>query len=71
MDGYEVFKKLKMYEETNNIPIVAISAHAMPKDIEKGLLLGFTDYITKPINVSSFTEKISTILINTDKNENS
>lgn len=68
IDGYEVFKRLKMYEETNNIPIVALSAHAMPMDIEKGLLIGFTDYITKPINISNFTEKISNILLNTSSN---
>jgi signal transduction histidine kinase/CheY-like chemotaxis protein len=71
IDGYEVFKRLKMYEETNNIPIVAISAHAMPKDISKGISIGFTDYITKPLNVVKFTEKISSILLNTDsKDEN-
>lgn len=71
IDGYEVFKRLEMYEETNKIPIVAISAHAMPKDIAKGILIGFTDYITKPINVAKFTEKVSNILLNTDlKDEN-
>ncbi|OOM78505.1 autoinducer 2 sensor kinase/phosphatase LuxQ [Clostridium puniceum] len=71
IDGYEVFKRLKMYEETNSIPIVAISAHAMPKDVTKGISIGFTDYITKPINVAKFTEKVSNILLNTDsKNEN-
>jgi len=71
IDGYEVFKRLQMYEETNNIPIVAISAHAMPKDVTKGILIGFTDYITKPINVAKFTEKVSNILLNTDsKDEN-
>lgn len=66
IDGYEVFKRLKIYEETKDIPIVAISAHAMPKDISKGILIGFNDYITKPINVAKFTEKISNILLNND-----
>lgn len=66
IDGYEVFKRLKLYDETNNIPIIAISAHAMPKDIEMGLSIGFTDYITKPINVKAFTKTISTILANND-----
>jgi signal transduction histidine kinase/CheY-like chemotaxis protein len=66
IDGYEVFKRLKMYEETKDIPIVAISAHAMPKDVAKGIMIGFNDYITKPINVPKFTEKISNILLNKD-----
>lgn len=64
IDGYEVLKRLKINEKTNNIPIIAISAHAMPRDIEKGLSLGFSDYITKPINIQSFTEKISKVLVN-------
>ncbi len=66
MDGHEVFKRLQMHEETHNIPIVAISAHAMPQDIEKAFSLGFADYITKPINVVSFSEKISNILVNNE-----
>lgn len=71
IDGYEVLKRLKIDAKTNNIPVIAISAHAMPRDIEKGLSLGFSDYITKPINIQSFTEKISTILVNDRlKNEN-
>lgn len=70
IDGYEVFKRLKMYEETKDIPIVAISAHAMPKDVAKGIMIGFDDYITKPINVSKFTEKVSHILLTKEsKNE--
>ena len=71
IDGYEVFKRLKMYEETNNIPIVAISAHAMPKDVSKGISIGFTDYIPKPINVTKFTKKISSILLNTESKDKS
>jgi signal transduction histidine kinase/CheY-like chemotaxis protein len=70
IDGYEVFKRLMMYEETKNIPIVAISANAMPRDIEKSLSLGFTDYITKPIDIRNFTKKISSILINNHLNDN-
>jgi len=66
IDGYEVFKRLKLSDETNNIPIVAISAHAMPKDIEKCISLGFADYITKPIDVQRFTESISNILANNE-----
>ena len=66
INGYEVFKRLKMYEETKDIPIVAISAHAMPKDVAKGIMIGFNDYITKPINVAKFTEKVSNILLNTE-----
>ncbi len=64
IDGYEVFKRLKMLKETKAIPIIAVSAHAMPRDIEKGLSLGFSDYITKPIDIQNFIEKVCTILTN-------
>lgn len=62
IDGYEVYTKLQQFEETKGIPIVALSANTMEKDIEKGLSLGFADYITKPIDVPNFVNRISKIL---------
>ncbi|RDH84583.1 MAG: hypothetical protein DIZ80_03705 [endosymbiont of Galathealinum brachiosum] len=58
MDGYEVLKQLKLREITRNIPVIAISANAMPRDIEKGAKAGFDDYITKPINVTTLLETV-------------
>lgn len=52
MDGFEVLKQLREREETRNSPVIAISANAMPKDIERGKEAGFDDYITKPININ-------------------
>ena len=54
IDGFEVLKILKAYQETQDIPIVAISANAMAKDIERAIAAGFAEYIIKPINVSKF-----------------
>ena len=51
MNGYEVLEKLRQQESTKAIPVIAISANAMPKDIEKGKNAGFDGYITKPVNV--------------------
>lgn len=62
MDGYEVFKILKKHKITSTIPVIAISASAMAKDIEKAFALGFSDYITKPINIPVFIKKISNVL---------
>jgi hypothetical protein len=53
MDGYAVLKHLRQRELTRHIPVVAISANAMPKDIEKGKEAGFDHYITKPIDVKN------------------
>ncbi len=47
---------------TAHIPVVAISANAMPRDIEKGLALGFFRYVTKPIDVSQFMETLDLAL---------
>lgn len=58
MDGYEVMQRLQASDETKHIPIVAISAAAMPEDIKKGMDAGFLRYITKPIKVD---EVMSTI----------
>ena len=63
MDGYEAFKRLRSYSETMNTPVIAISANAMEKDIKMAMDIGFTDYITKPINISDFTEKLKKLLL--------
>jgi signal transduction histidine kinase/CheY-like chemotaxis protein len=61
-DGYEVFEQLRTFRETSHIPVIAVSANAMISDIKKGLHTGFNDYITKPINVVDFLEKVFKIL---------
>lgn len=62
IDGYEVLKRLRKNKVTVNIPVVAISANAMPQDIKKGLKAGFYDYITKPIDISSLLQTIDVVL---------
>ena len=58
MDGYEALIQLQGDEKTKNIKVLAVSATAGARDIEKGLLAGFKRYITKPINVNDFLEVI-------------
>jgi len=52
MSGYDVIKILRKMPFLRETPILAISANAMQKDIDKALNAGFTDYITKPIRVN-------------------
>jgi CheY-like chemotaxis protein len=47
---------------TAHIPVVALSANAMPRDIEKGLEAGFFRYLTKPIKVNEFMETLDIAL---------
>ena len=47
---------------TTRIPVVALSANAMPRDIEKGLQAGFFRYLTKPIKVGEFMSTLDEAL---------
>ncbi|WP_051496160.1 PAS domain-containing protein, partial [Halomonas sp. BC04] len=58
MDGYQVLQILKQDAELNEIPVLAVTANAIPRDIVRGMSAGFSDYITKPIKVASFLDSI-------------
>ena len=51
ISGMEAIEYLQTYKETENIPVVAISADAMEVDITKAKRAGFNKYLTKPIDV--------------------
>lgn len=63
MDGYDVKKYLQANPDTRNIPVVGISANAMPKDIARSKAAGFTNYLTKPIDVHDFLQVIEGMFI--------
>ena len=54
ISGIEALQILREDPATAHIPVIALSANAMPRDIEKGLKAGFFRYLTKPINVDEF-----------------
>ncbi len=60
MDGYEVCKKLKENEKTKHIPVIMLTARHATKDIVKGLNIGASDYITKPVNFQELIARIDT-----------
>lgn len=62
MDGYEVFERLRADELTRDIPVLALSANAMPADVERGREAGFVDYVTKPIQVVPFRDRVLELL---------
>ena len=54
MDGYEAIKNIRANDATKDIPIIAVTAKAMPQDKEKSLEVGANDYLTKPLNLDTF-----------------
>ncbi|MFA6147899.1 MAG: PAS domain S-box protein [bacterium] len=62
INGFEALKILRSGPATAHIPVIAISANAMPLDIDRGLKAGFFRYLTKPIKVSEFMEAMDVAL---------
>ncbi|MGK5025061.1 PAS domain-containing hybrid sensor histidine kinase/response regulator [Janthinobacterium sp. RB2R34] len=62
LSGTEVLGLLRADPLTAHIPIIALSANALPRDVRKGLDAGFLRYLTKPINVPEFMEALDTAL---------
>jgi CheY-like chemotaxis protein len=62
MDGWEATRRLKGSEETRSIPVIALSAHAMPGDREKALEAGCDEYDAKPVKLPSLLAKIRALL---------
>jgi CheY-like chemotaxis protein len=58
IDGFEVLRRLRAQPETERTPCIALSANAMPEDIERGMGAGFDDYWTKPIKFRPFLEAL-------------
>src|SRR5256714_1328403 len=70
INGIEALKILRQDSSTAHIPIVALSANAMPRDIALGLEVGFFRYLTKPIKVNEFMTALDLALEFAEKKEN-
>jgi two-component system cell cycle response regulator DivK len=62
MDGWEATRRLKAAPETQAIPIIALTAHAMSGDREKAMEAGADDYDTKPIEIDKLLAKMEVLL---------
>jgi signal transduction histidine kinase/ActR/RegA family two-component response regulator len=67
ISGIRALTMLREDPRTRQIPVVAISANAMPHDIRKGLQAGFFRYLTKPIKVGAFMESLDLALTHSGK----
>jgi PAS domain S-box-containing protein len=66
INGTQAMQVLRNDPATAHIPIIALSANAVPRDIERGLEAGFFNYITKPIKVAEFMEALDVALLLSD-----
>jgi CheY-like chemotaxis protein len=66
IDGWEATKILKADEQTRQIPVIALTAHAMDGDREKALEAGCDEYDTKPVDLKRLINKMNQLLGTTD-----
>jgi CheY-like chemotaxis protein len=66
INGIEALKILRTDPTTAHIPILALSANAAARDIEKGLEAGFFNYLTKPIKVDQFMDALDAALLHSE-----
>ena len=62
INGTDALKLLRADPRTAHIPVIALTANAMPGDVERSMAQGFYRYLTKPINLEEFTEAINSTL---------
>jgi len=58
MDGWTATAKIKEIEQVKDIPIIALSAHAMPEHRDRALKAGCSDYDTKPVDIKRLLGKM-------------
>jgi PAS domain S-box-containing protein len=62
MDGFEVLARLRADEATRDLPVVAVSANALPTDIEAARAAGFLAYLTKPLSLDVLLTTVRQVL---------
>jgi len=62
MDGFEALQRIRSLEGMYNLPIVALSANALPREVQRGLDAGFDRYLTKPIEAQAFLQVLDEVL---------
>jgi two-component system, cell cycle response regulator DivK len=63
IDGWEATRRIKANDATRQIPVIALTAHAMAGDREKAIEVGCEDYDTKPIGLSRLLGKVAALLV--------
>jgi CheY-like chemotaxis protein len=62
LDGWGMMRELNMDRTTIDIPVIALTAHAMVGDRERAIQAGFTNYITKPLDPEKFLGQLANLV---------
>ncbi len=62
MNGTDICKELRKIDKFKNTPIIAVTSFAMKGDKERIIDAGFSDYMSKPLNIIEFRKKIQTLM---------
>jgi two-component system cell cycle response regulator DivK len=62
LDGWETTRELRILPKTRSIPVIALTAHALPGDRERALDAGCDEYETKPVDLPELVHKIENLL---------
>ena len=62
MSGFEALRRLQGWPETSEIPVIALSAAAMDRDVKRGEQAGFARYLTKPVRVDELISALEVLL---------
>ena len=62
LDGWEAVRRIKAAPPSRHIPVIALTAHAMPGDREKAIAAGCDDFETKPVDLPRLVEKIRALV---------
>jgi CheY-like chemotaxis protein len=63
MSGFDVLRRLQQDDATRHVPVVALSAHAMPEERHQATLAGFWAYLTKPVDVNLLMQTIDEVMM--------
>ncbi len=68
LDGYQVLEVFRADPDLKTIPVIAITANAMQRDLERGRVAGFAGYLTKPLDVNEFLKTLDRCLNRSEEN---
>ena len=62
LDGWQTCERLKAAADTKSIPVILLSAFAQKQDKDRGMSLGASDYLTKPVNLAQLVQRLQELI---------